>query len=150
VLVAIIKDSHYFRVMRIPELSPAVFAHGLYYMWNTYEERRKAMQDKTDIDDMSVLTVDSSASRAVAVAHNVAVCYSTAAVNLTDADFGDPVTSVNNDHAPLNDDCNRAMPSDSAVGNDDVASEADVNPMSSGDEDFVSAKGKYYHLYNNK
>jgi hypothetical protein len=37
-----------------------------------------------------------------------------------------------------------------AGASDDVASEADVNPMSSGDEDFVSAKGKYYHLYNNK
>ena len=132
-LVAIIADSHYFRVMRIPELSPAVFAHGLYFMWNKYAEKRKETQDNTrapDVDDISVLTVDSSskvASGAVA-----------------DRDYN------GHDHAPLNDNCNRAMPTDLAVGNDDVVSDADVNPMSSGDDDFVSAQGKYYSVYNPK
>jgi hypothetical protein len=37
-----------------------------------------------------------------------------------------------------------------AGASDDVASEADVNPMSSREYPFINAQGKYYHLYNNK
>ncbi len=155
-LVAVISESHFFRVMRIPEISPAVCAHSLYYMWNKFGNKRTAIQEN---DEMIVLTVDSScevASRAVAESisdgHNVAVCSSTAAVNITtddfDADFGDPVTSANDDHAPLNDDYNHAMPTDLAVGNDDVVSDADVNPTSSGDDEFLSAQGKYNYFCN--
>ena len=149
VLVGLIGEVHYFRVMRSPELSPAVFAHGLYCQWNLRPQKA------SENDEISVLTVDSScevASRAVAErnydGHNLAVFNSTA--DGFDADFGDPVTSANDDHAPLNDDHNRAMPTDLAVGNDDVASDADVNPMSSGDDEFLSAQGKYHYLYNDK
>ena len=37
-----------------------------------------------------------------------------------------------------------------AGANDDVASDADVNPMSSLEYSFINAQGKYHHLYNDK
>jgi hypothetical protein len=37
-----------------------------------------------------------------------------------------------------------------AGASDDVASEADVNPMSSREYPFINAQGKYHHLYNDK